>query len=94
MIIEMPKAFQVKAKGTINYQYILVKANFDEDKWVVAAEMRPGNAKVVHHSARSCGRRDRTGWRRRSPGKPMKKGPRRWPAQWRARISWASTILG
>ncbi|HUI80156.1 MAG TPA: cytochrome c [Bryobacteraceae bacterium] len=49
MIIEMPKDFHVKATGTINYQNILVKANFPEDTWVVAAEMRPGNAKVVHH---------------------------------------------
>ena len=49
MIIEMPKDFHVKAKGTINYQNILVKANFPEDTWVVAAEMRPGNPKVVHH---------------------------------------------
>src|ERR1051326_6018463 len=49
MIIEMPKDFNVKATGTINYQNILVNAHFNEDKWVVAAEMRPGNAKVVHH---------------------------------------------
>jgi hypothetical protein len=49
MIIEMPTDFQVKATGTINYQNILVKANFPEDTWVVAAEMRPGNARVVHH---------------------------------------------
>jgi hypothetical protein len=49
MVIEMPKDFQVKATGTINYQNILVKANFPEDTWVVAAEMRAGNPKVVHH---------------------------------------------
>ena len=49
MIIEMPKDFHVKAKGTINYQNILVKANFPEDTWVIAAEMRAGNPKVVHH---------------------------------------------
>jgi hypothetical protein len=49
MIIEMPKDFHVKAKGTINYQNIRVKVNFPEDKWVVAAEMRAGNPKVVHH---------------------------------------------
>jgi hypothetical protein len=49
MIIEMPTDFHVKATGTINYQNILVKASFPEDTWVVAAEMRPGNAKVVHH---------------------------------------------
>jgi hypothetical protein len=28
---------------------MLVKANFPEDVWVKAAEMRPGNSKVVHH---------------------------------------------
>lgn len=49
MVIEMPKEFQIKATGTINYQNILVKANFPEDTWVVAAEMRAGNPKVVHH---------------------------------------------
>jgi hypothetical protein len=49
MIIEMPKDFHVAATGTINYQNILVKANFTEDTWVLAAEMRAGNPKVVHH---------------------------------------------
>jgi hypothetical protein len=50
MIIEMPKDFNVAATGTINYQNFLVKVNFPEDKWVIAAELRPGNAKVVHHA--------------------------------------------
>jgi hypothetical protein len=49
MVIEMPKDFHIKATGTINYQNIRVKVNFPEDKWVVAAEMRAGNPKVVHH---------------------------------------------
>ena len=49
MVIEMPKEFHVAATGTINYQNFLVKVNFPEDTWVVAAEMRPGNPRVVHH---------------------------------------------
>ena len=49
MIVEMSSDFHVAAKGTINYQNTLVKVNFPEDRWVVAAEMRPGNAKVLHH---------------------------------------------
>jgi len=49
MVIEMPKDFNVPATGTVNYQNILVKVNFPEDVWVVAAEMRPGNPKVLHH---------------------------------------------
>ncbi len=31
------------------YKYIMVKTNFDEDKWVQAAECKPGNKAVVHH---------------------------------------------
>ncbi len=49
MIVEMPREFHIPATGTINYQNIRVKVNFPEDKWVVAAEMRPGNPKVLHH---------------------------------------------
>jgi len=49
MVIEMPLDIQLPATGTINYKSILVKANFTEDKWVVAAELRPGNSAAVHH---------------------------------------------
>jgi hypothetical protein len=49
MIIEMPKDFHVPASGTVSYQNILVKVDFPEDRWVVAAEMRPGNRQVLHH---------------------------------------------
>ena len=49
MIVEMPNEFKVQATGAIEYQYMLVKASFPEDVWVSAAEMRPGDARVVHH---------------------------------------------
>jgi len=49
LIVEMPTAFHVAATGAIEYQYMRVKANVPEDVWVAAAEMRPGNPKVVHH---------------------------------------------
>jgi hypothetical protein len=49
LVIEMPKAFELPARGTINYKYVLVKGNFSDDLWVTSAEMRPGNAKVLHH---------------------------------------------
>src|SRR5262244_3692659 len=49
MIVEMPKDFNVPATGTVTYKNILVKVNFPEDVWVIAAEMRPGNPKVLHH---------------------------------------------
>ncbi len=43
MVIEMPQDVLLPASGTINYKSILVKANFTEDRWVVAADLRPGN---------------------------------------------------
>ncbi|HET9220639.1 MAG TPA: cytochrome c [Terriglobia bacterium] len=49
MVIEMPKDFNVPATGTVAYQNFLVKVNFPEDVWVVAAEMRAGNRQVLHH---------------------------------------------
>lgn len=36
--------------GPDHYAYVTVPTNFTEDRWVVAAELRPGNRKVVHHA--------------------------------------------
>ena len=49
IIIEMPKPFEIPARGTVNYKYIVVKGVFTEDIWVSAAEMRPGDPTVLHH---------------------------------------------
>jgi mono/diheme cytochrome c family protein len=40
----------IEARGPDEYTYITVPTNFTEDKWVVAAELKPGNRKVVHHA--------------------------------------------
>ena len=48
-VIEMPVAFDVPASGTIDYQYIMIPTGFTEDKWVQAAEARPGNKELIHH---------------------------------------------
>ena len=43
------RPFQVKATGTIDYQYFEIDPGFKKDMWVKAAECRPGNRSVVHH---------------------------------------------
>ena len=48
-IFEMPNNYEVPASGTVEYTYILLPTGFTEDKWVEAAEARPGNRAVVHH---------------------------------------------
>ena len=49
MIIEFPRAFQIPATGTIEYQKVVVPSGFTEDKWVQFAEARPDDRARVHH---------------------------------------------
>ena len=51
VVVEMRKRpFRVPADGTVEYQYFVVDPGFEEDRWVTAAEVIPGNRSVVHHS--------------------------------------------
>lgn len=43
------KPFMVPAEGVVDYQNFEVDPGFTEDKWIQAAESRPGNPAVVHH---------------------------------------------
>ena len=49
LILKMPEEYKVPAKGTVEYKYFRTPTNFKEDKWVQAAEARPGVFKAVHH---------------------------------------------
>ena len=48
-VIALDEEVAVPPEGVIPYKYLTVQTNFTEDKWVQAAEIRPGNRKVVHH---------------------------------------------
>jgi len=50
-VISLPAEVQLPATGEIPYARFLTKVPFSEDKWVVAAQVRPGNGAVVHHMA-------------------------------------------
>jgi peroxiredoxin len=41
---------RVPAEGELRYEYFTVDPGFQEDRYVRAAEVRPGNASVVHHA--------------------------------------------
>ncbi len=43
------RPFRVPATGTVEYQYFEVDPGFTRDRWVSAAECRPGNRAVIHH---------------------------------------------
>jgi mono/diheme cytochrome c family protein len=48
-VIAIPE-HRLDATGPDEYTYVNVPTNFKEDRWIVAAELRPGNRKVVHHA--------------------------------------------
>jgi peroxiredoxin len=50
LVLSMPTQFEIPAHGLVDYQYFEVDPGFTEDKWIQAAELRPGNRAVVHHS--------------------------------------------
>jgi hypothetical protein len=41
--------FDVPAEGVVDYQHFTVDLGLKEDRWLQAAEPRPGNPSVVHH---------------------------------------------
>jgi mono/diheme cytochrome c family protein len=49
IVVTMPKNIEIPATGILDQNNVLVYAHFDKDVWVKAAEVRPGNPKVVHH---------------------------------------------
>jgi peroxiredoxin len=49
VVFTIPKPVSVPAEGTVMYQYLVIDPGFTEEKWVRAAEIRPGVRPVVHH---------------------------------------------
>jgi mono/diheme cytochrome c family protein len=49
VILSIPE-HKLEGSGPDEYSYVTVPTNFTEDRWVIAAELRPGNRKVVHHA--------------------------------------------
>jgi len=41
---------ELAGTGPDEYTYVTVPTNFKEDRWIVAAELRPGNRRIVHHA--------------------------------------------
>jgi hypothetical protein len=50
IVFEMPHAFQIPAKGAVDYQYVIIPTSFTEDRWVHKVEVRPSNRSTVHHA--------------------------------------------
>jgi hypothetical protein len=69
--VTMPQAVNVPDKGQIDYQYIILPLGQREDRWVQAAEIRPGDRRAVHHAVAYI-REPGSDWLRDAPsGKPF-----------------------
>ena len=51
LVLRMPKPFRVPARGTIELTSIALPTGLKKDTWVTSIEVRPGNARAVHHVA-------------------------------------------
>ncbi|PYV18124.1 MAG: hypothetical protein DMG07_04565 [Acidobacteria bacterium] len=49
VVLSMEKEYTLQAQGPDEYQFFVIPAGFKEDRWIQAAEARPGNSRVVHH---------------------------------------------
>jgi hypothetical protein len=49
VVLEMAEEFSVEPTAPDNYINFFIPTNFTEDKWIQAAEIMPGNRKIVHH---------------------------------------------
>ena len=77
----MPQAYRVPAKGVIEYIYVILPTHFAEDRWVTAAEIRPGNRGVMHHAALHVRPAGSKWLREYLPGVPFVPAPGRSAAQ-------------
>ena len=50
LVIEMEQDFEIPAGGEDIYRYFVIPVDLVKDRFIVAAEFRPGNPQVVHHS--------------------------------------------
>jgi len=49
VVLSMQEDYPVPASGDVDYQYFEVPANFAEDRFIQAWEIRPGDRAAVHH---------------------------------------------
>jgi hypothetical protein len=49
IVFAMPRAYEIPARGTIEYTEVVIPTGFTKDTWVSAAEILPSNRGYVHH---------------------------------------------
>ena len=71
LVVTMPKPFTLPAEGRDAYRNFVLAIPTTEKRYVRAVELRPGNARIVHHAFMFL---DQTGQARRLDGKEAQPG--------------------
>jgi hypothetical protein len=50
VVLQMPKAVTIPARGDVEYTYEIVPTHFTEGRWVQFCEVRPSSRENVHHA--------------------------------------------
>lgn len=49
-IVKLPKPEEIPATGVLDYRHVKIDSPVNEDVWLAATVVRPGNRKVLHHA--------------------------------------------
>lgn len=49
LVVTQQKPYAISSEGTDEYRNFVIKTDYKEPMWVTAMDVKPGNAKVVHH---------------------------------------------
>jgi hypothetical protein len=49
LVIRLPAPQQIPATGVLDYRHVEVAVGNDNEAWIAASVVRPGNRKIVHH---------------------------------------------
>ena len=50
LVLAMKRPQSIPVSGALAYQYFELAGPLDRDLWITAADIRPGNARVIHHA--------------------------------------------
>ncbi|MEE8146301.1 MAG: cytochrome c [Longimicrobiales bacterium] len=70
-VVQMEEPFSVPAEGVVDYQYVYVKTDFPEDRWVSKMEVRPTAPDAMHHVLVFIEPPDAKPARDAAPGEPV-----------------------
>ncbi len=71
LTVQMPEAVPIPPKEELDYRFVVLPLGLKDDRWVAAAEIRPGVRGVVHHAVAYV-REPGDPWLRDAPdGKPF-----------------------